>query len=189
MVCDVYCDPMRSISTKVEDLELLKQFCNMDKANNDIQLRVFLVEDMTAPVVEILGAAFHCHPQMFEEHMRTSGPRTATGFDSAGRFERAYRNIITNHGGPIYPSEYKTRPHFSLPFHRRFKYRSLEAEEDHNAKRTMWSKYSEGKLEERVTGALYTAPNLSRRVGESFLSHQNGRITLKLYFSWSDTRV
>lgn len=170
IVCDVYCDPMRCSWTKVQDLSSLTQLCSSGHASNDVKMRLFLVEDMTAPVVELLGAAFHCHPQVFEEHMQTIGRRRNSDFDAQGRVKRSLSEVVVssfNTGAPFPTSNYKKSSHFSLPFCRSFEYGSEEAQKAHEAKRTMWRKYDEEetRLEERVSGVVYTPAHLNHKVG------------------------
>jgi hypothetical protein len=168
IVCDVYSDPARCIRTAVHDLDTLKQHCSLDHASNDVGMRLLLVEDMTAPVVEILGAALRCHPQLFEEHMRTIGYRNESDFDRHGRLSRHEVQVLTqNTEDPVPISQYKEKLHFSLPFCRSFEYDSEEAQKAHEAKRTMWRKYDndETRLEERVSGVVYTPLHLKHSVG------------------------
>lgn len=50
----------------------LKDFCS-SKFEHDVALRVFLVEDMTAVVVESLGASFALPPGLFNAYMKHMG--------------------------------------------------------------------------------------------------------------------
>ena len=56
----------------IKDLQSLKKFCSSD-IGPDVKLRLFLVEDMTAVVVETLGSAFALPPLLFNCHMKHSG--------------------------------------------------------------------------------------------------------------------
>ena len=56
----------------ITDLLNLKEFCST-KVGPDVALRCFLIEDMTAIVVETLGSAFALPPQLFNCHMKHMG--------------------------------------------------------------------------------------------------------------------
>ena len=56
----------------IKDIPNLQQFCSA-KIGPDVALRCFLVEDMTAVVVETLGTAFAIPPQLFTCHMQHEG--------------------------------------------------------------------------------------------------------------------
>ncbi|KAK4233734.1 hypothetical protein C8A03DRAFT_38537 [Achaetomium macrosporum] len=55
------------------DIEKLKELTSPNNIPADVVMRPFLIEDITAPVIEVLGTAFDCHPMLFAEHMHTVG--------------------------------------------------------------------------------------------------------------------
>ena len=122
---------------------------------DDHVVRLFLVEDMVAPVVDLLGSAFKCHPDFFRNHMLYKGDLWQNAVAEAG-------NNGGRRGSPIIEntadSSIRQRAYFSLPFQR-----YSENEEGCTRlqkQRTMFRSHSaqESVIEERVTGGMFTGP-------------------------------
>lgn len=126
------------------------------KIRDDLIMKLFLVEDMVAPVVDLLGSAFKCQPDFFGNHMLYRGNLWRQPVPEAG-----------NNGGPrgspiIDNTTYSSilqRAYFSIPYRR--------YSENHEGctrlqkQRTMFRSYNEleSVLEELVTGGLFAGSN------------------------------
>jgi hypothetical protein len=171
-VVDVFREPTSSVIKEVTDLDTLRQYTTTN-TQEGVTIRMFLVEDMTAPVVETLGRAFNCHPQLFEEHMHTIGYRRKTDFNEIGQARSLTFIASSAHTGkPILASGVQYNLHFSLPFRRSFLYDSKDDQERHRKARTMFRQYKEDEelLEERVSGVIYKMADIDLHIGECFIS-------------------
>jgi hypothetical protein len=138
---------------RLEDLRSLENFCRSD-FGSDVALRLFLVEDMTAVVVETLGSAFALTPHLFNCHMKHTG------------------HVQLGSVGEPFPeteqpfSRFRDPEFFTLAFRRRF--------EDHEIfksgprqRHTMYRDHDTETftLEERVSGMICNHQSSCSRIG------------------------
>jgi hypothetical protein len=177
----------------VDNVETLKRFAVVDTIPADIALRLFLVEDMTAPVIEVLGSAYDCNPLLFAYHMYTRAARREKLIGIDGKpLEAAGYSILTpiqSHPEVYTPSEMSAFPFFSLPFRRAIFHRDRpETIKSMQQKRTIfrqlhglsrsWERmYNEGArsvcmstLEERVSGTIHISKTPSTHIGQCLAS-------------------
>jgi len=155
----------------IRNIEGLKRAVDRE-IPTDVSLRLFLVEDMSASVVEVLGAAFGCYPHLFENHMRTIGGRPQQRIDENGAPLPITPTEIpyTYPGLPGSSSELRDQPYFSVTFRQNFRYASGQDREVHLRRRTMFRSYHQGEhvLEERVSGALHSTSAGTSKIGKSY---------------------
>jgi hypothetical protein len=175
IVLDVKHAPEQSSSEHVKDIERLKNLVKTE-APHDVALRLFLVEDVTAPVIELLGSAYGCYPSFFEEHMYTIGNRRETCMDENGRPISAASSSSYHQGKNRSLTETGNLPFFSLPFRRMFEYKNVKEKVIHGKRRTMFRNYNEdgNLLEERVSGVLHatTVDNFHIGTADAFISFE-----------------
>jgi hypothetical protein len=150
-------EPEQTTIEHIKDLKRLQEVATQNVSNGTL-LRLFLVEDVTAPVIEVLGCAFTCYLSFFEEHMHTMGYKRENKIDENGN-ATSYASVSSFHKGKLRSStEARSLPFFSLPFRRSFKYKSNLHQEIHNQRRTMFREYHEDEclLEERATGVFHS---------------------------------
>jgi hypothetical protein len=166
----------------VRDVEELERVVASD-VPDDVSLRLFLVEDVSAPVVEILGAAGGCYPHFFENHMHTIGHRTLTKIDSGGLatlesdidssgLSTRESNIdgLSHEGYVQSTSDTREQPYFSVGFRRLIK---LEKHSEIDIElfqkpRTMYRDLKEdpGVLEERISGVMNSTESGRAKTGK-----------------------
>lgn len=100
---------------RVHDTDALQAFTSMFP--DELALRLFLVEDMTAPIVEILGSAFQCQPDLFQHHMHSIGTVVTAGKPSPGGIIYATEHELRGRLQP--PSGLRRHSFFSIPFRRK----------------------------------------------------------------------
>ncbi|MCJ1432533.1 hypothetical protein MMC27_001890 [Xylographa pallens] len=164
VVLDIRGDISRSVSGHPQhfgNVEGLANFVNSGIPDH-VSLRLYLVEDMTPPVIEILGTALKCHPDVFGSHLQhlsgwittISGPQPPMMATTDGLI-RERRRLTSS----------KLRSsHFSLPFRRQIP----TAFEKHPGRfRTMYRacEKHEKLLEERVSAAMIKAPDSKLCIG------------------------
>ncbi|KAM7203472.1 hypothetical protein V8F20_004066 [Naviculisporaceae sp. PSN 640] len=163
-VVDVYHDPAHCPTVReIRDMESLKETATHD-ISDTIAMRLFLVEDVTAPVIEILGSVYGCHPYFFRAHMQSDALQKKTSVDAHGYLtlqSKSAQDYSQLSGTRFTLTETARLPFFSLPFYRGFQYRNQERREQHETKRTMPRKYYpksiiDGTLEERISGTFIT---------------------------------
>jgi hypothetical protein len=171
IVVDIKHDPADAPTIeRVREIDHLQRMTTEDIPQT-IALRLYLVEDMTAPVIELLGSAYNCNPFFFQHHMRCIGGRPSTKIDEKGNplpgIESAFR-LHTPEEAPL-PSGLRNLPFFSLPFRR-----LLDFTGEGNAKsivreRTIFRQLLEDfrLLEERVTGTLQSSEPGRPMIGQS----------------------
>ncbi|KAI9652641.1 MAG: hypothetical protein M1829_001492 [Trizodia sp. TS-e1964] len=174
IMVDVKPLPARPNIERILDIAMLEQYAVEVPA--DVALRLFLIEDVSADVVNMLGSGYGSYPHFFENHMHTIGFRLYGKIDMNGYpVPNKKESVSSAHKGKLLtPTEIVRLPYFSLPFRRMFEYSSDRARQIHRKQRTMFREYNvEGlSLEERVTGAIHSAENGVASIGErdSFLS-------------------
>ncbi|KAK1753635.1 hypothetical protein QBC47DRAFT_386834 [Echria macrotheca] len=152
---------------RVQDIEHLRRMAT-EEIPETIALRLYLVEDMTAPVIELLGSSYECCPFFFQRHMRCMGVHAARMTDGNGvPHEHSWvkRSFEDNETPP--PSELRDLPFFSLPF-RRWAYTPRpKPSEAAVGDRTMFREYDQKNslLEERVTGLLVNPKSRKPAIG------------------------
>jgi hypothetical protein len=168
--------PARPNIEHILEIDMLKQYTVL-KVPADVVLRLFLVEDVSADVVNMLGSVYGSYPHFFENHMNTIGYRSYGRIDKNGYpVPNKKESVSSAHKGKLLsPTEIVRLPYFSLPFRRTFEYSSDRARHIHRKQRTMFREYNEEglSLEERVTGAIQSTENGVASIGErdsSFLS-------------------
>jgi hypothetical protein len=175
MVADIASLPDQTPTiVHVTDIDKLKELATPDISAADVAMRLFFVEDITAPVVEVLGAAFDCHPLLFAEHMYTVGRRDPHMIKQNGlpdELNHLYSELRPTHKGkPFLPTERDALPFFSLPFRRFFRYGPGNYIEfvSHNSERTMHRDYNNvfKLLEERVTGTVCSKETSEVQIGQ-----------------------
>lgn len=110
----------------------------------NITKRLYLVEEMTVPVIRALWTGLRFDPEVFASHMEHYGRPARVGHLGAAA-EPLSRN--------------RRRPYFSLPFRRKLGYTHGDQRRLPPARRrTIVRDYNTGEktAEERITGALYT---------------------------------
>lgn len=152
---DIFPHPPYLSSYHIKDLPYLKDFC-ASKVEPDVALRVFLVEDMTAVVVETLGASFALPPGLFNAHMRHMG------------------NVQQGSVGEPYEgakqpcSRFRDPEFFSFAFQRKFDDSEIfksGPRQRHTMHRDQNIDASMQLLEERVSGIICSPQGLSCRIG------------------------
>jgi len=160
---------------EIREIEQLKEVAAVD-VPEDVVLRLFLVEDVTAPVIEVLGSTYHCYPGFFQAHMQTIASREHKWVGGSGISSRnnLYRPIL----GKLHSlTEMQNLPFFSFPFRRRVKYnfswsrpmaRKPFVEKRTMARGFLVEQYPFGVSleEERVTGILQDIIPGKARIGE-----------------------
>ena len=157
LVIDICKDKPQAKPYHARDIATLKKYatCTLPE---EIALRLFLVEDMTPPVVALLGAAYNGYPHFFDQHMQTVGYRPRIVTDSNGNPLHKAPCLVGRHGGSEQlTTEVWSQPFFSLPFRRDFQYRSPADRDKHTSKRTIFREYDVNSciLEERVSGIMH----------------------------------
>lgn len=138
----------------IGDLQSLKDFCSSE-IGPDVKLRLFLIEDMTAVVVETLGSAFALPPLLFNCHMKHSG------------------NVLRGSVGEPFPtfeqplSRFRDPEFFSFPFQRYFENREHFGKSAPRQRYTMYRDHHvEGfVLEERTSGIICSHQSSGCRIG------------------------
>jgi hypothetical protein len=140
----------------VKDIMRLNQVAKLDVPES-VAMRLFLVEDVTAPVIEVLGKAYDCYFSFFSEHLQTIEPRAMNIIDDQGLPTADTGDMWVNRGIPQSRSKIIDSPFFSLPFRRNFFYADKEEQDRHVGQRTIFRHYNDENftLEERTTGALH----------------------------------
>ncbi|KAM7197269.1 CorA-like Mg2+ transporter domain containing protein [Rhypophila sp. PSN 637] len=159
------------------DIQQLKLYATSDIPEN-VSMRLFLVEDVTAPVIELLGSVYGCHPSLFEEHMHSQASRQKYRTDLDGhldglaRMDRPWGFNDCLGDRRHTPSGIGNLSFFSLPFYRKFHYPNEESRQRHESKRSMFREghnkdaLSKKALEERVSGAFVdNGPSRKHEVG------------------------
>jgi len=130
---------------------------------DQVALRLFLVEDITPIVVEILGSALRCNPELFLSHMYHYGMKFLKCLDLGGS------RGSTFFGAPESLSAKRQKEYFSLPLRRAFEYINEKAQREHENHRSMFRGYNndEVSVEERISGSFDTAEGSSTTTGMS----------------------
>jgi len=169
VIVDIKTSQEKPTTQHIRDVESLKRAADLE-IPCDVSLRLFLVEDMSAPVVEVLGGAFSCYPHLFANHMQTIGARPQYDIDGKGLPVQMNLEepLCPNPGRPRSTSEIADLPYFSVPFRRHFQYASEQHMNLHRTRRTMFRLYHEGEdvLEERVSGALHSTGTGAAKIGK-----------------------
>lgn len=174
-VVDIYHDLAQSPTVReIRDVQNLREAMSRD-ISDAIAMRIFLVEDVTAPVIEILGGVYDCHPCFFRAHMQSETRLKCAAVDAHGypiaQPKSGTKGYLPNNRFTL--TETGRLPFFSLPFYRYFRYRDQQSRQRHESKRTMPRKYLEGilegSLEERISGTFVseTRSQSKSQVGES----------------------
>ena len=152
-------------------ISFIKDTENLSRAVHEILLdevavRLYLVEDMSAPVVELLGSAYGCHPHLFENHLHTVHFRCRDKIDAIGRPSERDTIIMNYTGRPESASDIGREDFFSLPFRRYFWFEDEDAYNEWPKERTVPRCCTEigYYVEERVSGAMYKMAEGKHRV-------------------------
>lgn len=165
----------------IQDRQALSDF--IQKAVPEgVAKRLFLVEDMTGPVIELLGATLRCQPDLFAAHMQHYGDMRRAPVDSAGTpLEGSC--ISCSYRGPTRPKSYlRQQAFFSIPFRKKLRHKNEDVFK-HAGNRTMFRDYNnfENTVEERISGALYAARGATAAIGEATLPSSSMELTKQGY--------
>ena len=124
-------------------------------------LRLFLIEDMTGPIVEIIGRAYSCHPHFFAAHIESQADPQLSVIDANG-----VPGAEIDDTDGIYASksftDIQSRPFFSFPYRKAF---SVQEKPDrprmHRSEGLLWL----DDCEERVSACFYELDGRDARVG------------------------
>ncbi len=138
---------------RFEVLRGLDEICLAD-IEPDVVLRLFLVEDMTAVVVETLGSAFSIPPRLFNCHMKYQG-HVKSGW-ACMPFPETQQPL----------SRFRDPEFFSLPFQRLFEEPGV-IKSDRRQRFTLYRDHNTNTsiLEERVSGIVCNHHSSSSRMG------------------------
>ena len=149
----------------IQDIKTLSEFLQKTISQGVIK-RLFLVEDVTAPVIELLGSTLRCRPDLFVAHMQHYGNIWRTPIDNTG-INLEGPCISCSYRGPPRPvSSFRYQPFFSFPFRRKLRHKIGEGIQ-HAGKRTMFRDHNdfENTVEERISGALSTTRDTTAAIG------------------------
>lgn len=160
---------------EIRDIEQLREVTAL-AVPEDVVLRLFLVEDMTAPVVEVLGSAFHCYPSFFKAHMHTIASRPEKWINESGR---SVPDVPPNPRSATMSrklhswTEMQNLAFFSFPFRRRVRFGESRLGRPSMKNPTMTREYLPNYLlhEERITGIVQDTVPGKPRIGEFILRH------------------
>lgn len=165
-VIDLYNSSPGQKAYHIQNIEALSEFLQKPIPVK-VTKRLFLIEDMTAPVVKLLGAALGCQPDLFAAHMQHYGEIWRTPIDSAGNSMGGSCIACTHRGPPRPLSSYRRQPYFSFPFRRRLRHSNEGQLNQVAGNRTMFRDYNdyENAVEERISGALYSGRGTTATTG------------------------
>ena len=151
---DIFPNPPYLKLHKIEDLQSLKILCSSE-IGSDVKLRLFLVEDMTAVVVESLGSAFALPPALFNYHMSHSGV-----------VQQGNQGVpFPSH--PQRLSRFRDPEFFSLPFQRYLENPEYIEKSAARQRNTMYRDHDVENfvLEERTSGIICSHQSSGCRIG------------------------
>ena len=163
VIVDVLQDRRTEIS-HVQDLDSLQQAAVTTLPNN-VALRLFLVEDMTGPIVEILGRTYSCHPHFFAAHMESQYYSGFSSIDKNGAAgaKNTDKDVIYV---PKSLTDIQSRPFLSISYTKAFN-RLLEKHEKPRMCRPCDFSWLGG-CEERLSACFYELDDRDARVGNLF---------------------
>jgi hypothetical protein len=135
--------------------------------SDQVAVRLFLVEDITSTVIEILGSAMSSNPELFLSHMYHYGMKFLKCLDLGGSRGSSF------FGRPESISVKRQKDYFSFPLRRKFIYSDRKAQVEHEKIRSMFRGYNheEETIEERISGTFYATEGSKRTTGMSVYSH------------------
>jgi hypothetical protein len=165
LVLDIGLASSRCASYHLTDSHNLSAFLATE-ISDQVAVRLFLVEDITPIVTEILGSAMSSNPELFLSHMYHYGTKFLKCLDLGGSRGSSF------FGRPESISVKSQKEYFSFPLRRTFIYSDKKAQVEHEKIRSMFRGYNneEETIEERISGTFYTTEGSKRTTGMSVYS-------------------
>lgn len=165
VILDFASQPSEPRLTQVFEIDDLHDIIASD-VPQDVALRLYLVEDVAAPVIEALGSALRCQPDVFADHMYSDLDL------NRGILRSGYSEVRRGRDVSVPFSYIRSQKHFSVPFQRSGKYKSKLFPADWMTPGTGVHRnldHQQKTREERISGVMLDVPDCCARIGMSYV--------------------